>query len=166
MRATPHVRVGGRAEVSVRCRVEEPALTCLCADPGTGPYERGEHRPIEWGRRVCGGWSSTRRVARCGVNPGPRNSRRGGGLNTEEERGRAWPLHDIRHGNPCRYLRGPPPVSTHPVEGAAGRQARRPTRSDGGARERQAGRLLPAPASVCSARRGCHSCDDIAIANI
>ena len=43
--------------------------------------------------------------------------------------------------------------------GAPGRQARRPTRSDGCAKERQAGRLLPAPACVCSARRGRHSCD-------
>ena len=46
-----------------------------------------------------------------------------------------------------------------PLSGAPGRQARRLTRSDGRARERQAGRLLPAPACVCSARRGCHSCD-------
>ena len=30
----------------------EPAFTCLCADPGSGPSEKGEHRPIEWGRRV------------------------------------------------------------------------------------------------------------------
>jgi len=48
-----------------------------------------------------------------------------------------------------------------PLSGAPGRQARRLTRSDGRARERQAGRLLPAPACVCSARRGCHSCDAI-----
>jgi len=29
-------------------------IMCLCADPGSGP-ERGEHRLIEWGRRVCRG---------------------------------------------------------------------------------------------------------------
>jgi len=34
----------------------EPAFTCLCAEPGSGPSERGEHRPFEWGRRVCGGF--------------------------------------------------------------------------------------------------------------
>jgi len=71
----------------------------------------------------------------------------------------------LRHGDPCRYLRAPPPVSTHPVEGAPERQARRPTRSDGRARERQAGRLLPAPACVGSARRGCHSRDALLTCN-
>jgi len=34
----------------------EPAFTCLCADPGSGPSERGEHRPIKWDRRVCRGF--------------------------------------------------------------------------------------------------------------
>jgi len=47
-----------------------PAFTCLCADPGSGPSEMGEHRPIEWGRRVCGGLSSTLGVARCGRSAG------------------------------------------------------------------------------------------------
>jgi len=37
----------------------EPAFRCLCADPGSGPSERGEHRRIEWDRRVCRGLSST-----------------------------------------------------------------------------------------------------------
>ena len=32
--------------------------------------ERGEHRPIGWGRRVCGGLSSTLGVARCGRSAG------------------------------------------------------------------------------------------------
>ena len=32
--------------------------------------ERGEHRPIEWGRRVCGGLSSALGVARCGRSAG------------------------------------------------------------------------------------------------
>ena len=63
-----------------------------------------------------------------------------------------------RHGDPCRYLLGPPPVaSLTRISGAPERQARRLTRSDGRARERQAERLLPAPVCVCSARRGRHS---------
>jgi len=33
----------------------ELVFTCLCADPGSGPSESGERRPIEWGRRVCRG---------------------------------------------------------------------------------------------------------------
>jgi len=32
-----------------------PVFTCLCADSGSGLSERGEHRPIERGRRVCRG---------------------------------------------------------------------------------------------------------------
>jgi len=48
----------------------EPAFTCLCANPGSGPSERGEHRPIEWGRRFCRGLSSTLGVARCGRRAG------------------------------------------------------------------------------------------------
>ena len=60
------------------------------------------------------------------------------------------PPHGIHHGDPCRYLLGPPPVaSLTRISGAPERQARRLTRSDGRARERQAGRLLPAPACVC-----------------
>ena len=31
---------------------------------------RGEHRPFEWGRRVCGGLSSALGVARCGRSAG------------------------------------------------------------------------------------------------
>jgi len=42
----------------------------LCADPGSGPSERSEHRPIEWGRRVCRGLSFTLGVARCGRTAG------------------------------------------------------------------------------------------------
>jgi len=38
--------------------MSEPAFTCLCAEPGSGPSERGEHRPFEWGRCVCRGLSS------------------------------------------------------------------------------------------------------------
>ena len=49
---------------------DEPAFTCLCAEPGSGPSERGEHRPFEWGRRVCGGLSSALGVARCGRSDG------------------------------------------------------------------------------------------------
>ena len=41
-----------------------------------------------------------------------------------------------RHGNPCRYLRGPPPVSTQPVIG----------RASVGARVRH---LSSAPACMC-----------------
>jgi len=48
------------------------------------------------------------------------------------------------HEDPRLYRIGPPAVASL-------------TRSDGRARERQARRLLPAPACVCSARRGCHS---------
>ena len=48
----------------------EPAFTCLCADPGSGPSERGDHTQIEWGRRVCGGVSSALGVARCGRSAG------------------------------------------------------------------------------------------------
>jgi len=66
--------------------------------------------------------------------------------------------NEYRHRDPCRYLRGPPPVSTHPVVG----------RASVGARAR---RLSSAPACVCvcdpldaavtcPARRGCHSCDE------
>jgi len=47
--------------------------------------------------------------------------------------------YSIRHGDPCRYLRGPPPVSTHPVVG----------RASVGARAR---RLSSAPACVCVTR--------------
>ena len=42
----------------------------LCAEPGSGPSERGEHRPFEWGRRVCGGLSSALGVVRCGRSAG------------------------------------------------------------------------------------------------
>jgi len=48
----------------------EAAFTCLCADPGSGPSERGEHRPFEWGRRICGGLSSALGVAWCGRSAG------------------------------------------------------------------------------------------------
>jgi len=37
---------------------------------GSGPSERGEHRPFEWGRRVCGDLSSALGVARCGHSAG------------------------------------------------------------------------------------------------
>jgi len=37
---------------------------------GSGPSERGEHCPIEWGRRVRGGLSSALGVARCGRSAG------------------------------------------------------------------------------------------------
>ena len=46
------------------------AFTCLCAEPGSGPSERGEHRPFEWGRCVCGGLSSALGVVRCGCSAG------------------------------------------------------------------------------------------------
>jgi len=36
----------------------------------SGPSERGEHRPFEWGQRVCGGVSSTLGVAQCGRSAG------------------------------------------------------------------------------------------------
>jgi len=39
-------------------------------DAGSGPSERGEHRPIEWGRRVCRNLSSPLGVARCGRSAG------------------------------------------------------------------------------------------------
>ena len=50
----------------------EPAFTCLCAEPGSGPSERGEHRPFEWGRCVRGGLSSASAlgVVRCGRSAG------------------------------------------------------------------------------------------------
>jgi len=48
----------------------EPAFTCLCAEPGSGPSERGEHRPFEWGRCVCGGLSSALGVVQCGCSAG------------------------------------------------------------------------------------------------
>jgi len=48
----------------------EPAFTCLCAGPGSGPSERGEHRPFEWGRCVCGGLSSALGVVQCGCSAG------------------------------------------------------------------------------------------------
>jgi len=48
----------------------EPAFTCLCAEPGSGPSERGEHRPFEWGRCVCRGLSSALGVVRCGCSAG------------------------------------------------------------------------------------------------
>ena len=48
-----------------------------------------------------------------------------------------------RHGDPCRYLRGLPPVSTHPVVGRASVGAR--------------ASCLPSHRTrVRSARRGCH----------
>jgi len=40
------------------------------ADPGSGPSERGEHRPIERGRRVCGFCLLPWGVARCGRSAG------------------------------------------------------------------------------------------------
>jgi len=48
----------------------EPAFMCLCAEPGSGPSERGEHRPFEWGRCVWGGLSSALGVVRCGRSAG------------------------------------------------------------------------------------------------
>ena len=37
----------GDSNVSTRLSTGELAFTCLCADPGSGPSERGEHRPFE-----------------------------------------------------------------------------------------------------------------------
>ena len=43
---------------------------CVGVTLGLGPPNGGEHRPIEWGRRVCRGLSSTLGVARCGRSAG------------------------------------------------------------------------------------------------
>ena len=39
---------------------------CVCPHVHNKSSARGEHRPFEWGRRVCGGWSYAMGVARCG----------------------------------------------------------------------------------------------------
>jgi len=51
---------------------QEQRYTLLILGHGEhyGPPERGEHRPFEWGRRVCGGLSSALGVARCGRSAG------------------------------------------------------------------------------------------------
>jgi len=135
------------ADTAHRAHSTQPALRPHRATPRVGDKPPQSHRPHSIG--LCSPVSE-------GPDPGSADRETGwGGVEDVPDQpphvaGLIMPFtlipspgKKIRHGDPCRYLCGPPPVSTQPVDGRASVGAR--------------ASCLPFHRTrVRSARRGCH----------